>query len=256
MEGGVFVANLEKKCRGVTKGFLFPGIGFNQWISIISMEPNEYYYFGGGPSMKLKTVLMAAVLAATVGMTGLHQASAEEAAAQGGNSRHHHKMDDATKAKFVKFREDNKDLFKQIVMKKAEVSALVRSETPNIEAVKKSAGDLFDLKASLKDKAKAADLFADMHKDGKDAKKEEMRAKFQKFFADTKDLRRQIAVKKAEKRAVMHGKTPDPMAAAKVSGEVFDLKSSLHEKAVAAGLPHHFHGKHHHKRAHHHGMKG
>ena len=42
MEGGVFIANLENKCRGVTKGFLFPGIGFNQWISIISMEPNEY----------------------------------------------------------------------------------------------------------------------------------------------------------------------------------------------------------------------
>lgn len=201
--------------------------------------------------MKMKMVLMAAIVAASVGITGLQQASAQqEAGNQAEVSRHHHKMDDATKAKFAEFRKANKDLFKQIAMKRAEESALVRSETPNIEAVKKSAGDLFDLKASLKDKAKAAGLFAGMHKDAKDTKHEEMRAKYEKFFADTKDLRKQIAEKKAEKRALMHSKTPDSQAVAKATGELFDLNSSLHEKAKAAGV--HFYGKHHHKKGHHH----
>jgi hypothetical protein len=76
----------------------------------------------------------------------------------------------------------------------------------------------------------------------------EKHAKIEKFFVDTKDLRKQLSVERAAKRALMHSRTPDPLAVAKISGELFDLKNTLHEKAIAAGLPGHFqrmgHGRH------------
>jgi len=40
-------------------------------------------------------------------------------------------------------------------MKRAEKSALVRSETPNIEAVKKAAGELFDLQMAMMERLRA-----------------------------------------------------------------------------------------------------
>ena len=206
--------------------------------------------------MKSKMVLMAIVLASTMAITGLQQASARGVGYQGDTPRHSHKLDDASKAKLEKFLTDNKDLRKKIAMKKAEESALVRSETPNVEAVKMAAGELFDLKSTLREKAANAGLFASMHKEGKEGKTENRHEKFVKFFADTKDLRKQIAQDKAVKRALMHSRTPDPLAVSKIAGELFDLKSSLHDKAVAAGLPR-FDMRHHgnmYHRGHNYGM--
>ena len=43
-------------------------------------------------------------------------------------------------------------------MKQAEESALIRSQAPNIDAVKKAAGDLFDLRMTMIEKAIEAGL--------------------------------------------------------------------------------------------------
>jgi len=195
--------------------------------------------------MKMKETLMAVVLTATVGIFGLQQASArvhDEKPRGDCSHQQFQKMDDATKAKIDKFHADTQDLQKQIVMKRAEESALIRSQSPNIEAVKKAAGELFDLRMTMMEKAKAEGLFAFKKPGDRDEKFTEKHVKIEKFFADTKDLRKQMAVVRAEKHALMHSQNPDPLAVAKVAGELFDLKYAIHEKAKTAGLPRDFHG--------------
>jgi Spy/CpxP family protein refolding chaperone len=64
----------------------------------------------------------------------------------------------------------------------------------------------------------------------------ETQAKVTKFFKDNQPLHKQIAMKQAEKRALMQNDKPDPQAAAKVAGELFDLRTAMHDKAEAAGV--------------------
>lgn len=56
------------------------------------------------------------------------------------------------------------------------------------------------------------------------------------FFLNTQELRKQIFVKQAEKQALLQGTNPDPAAVAKVSGELFDLRVAMQDKAKAAGV--------------------
>jgi Spy/CpxP family protein refolding chaperone len=60
--------------------------------------------------------------------------------------------------------------------------------------------------------------------------------KVSKFFKDNLGLHKQISMKQAEKRAIMQSEKPDPQAAAKVAGELFDLRTAMHDKAEAAGV--------------------
>ena len=62
------------------------------------------------------------------------------------------------------------------------------------------------------------------------------RAKISKFFKDNQALHKQMAMKRAEKQALMQSDKPDPQAVAKVAGELFDLQTAMHEKAEAAGI--------------------
>lgn len=62
------------------------------------------------------------------------------------------------------------------------------------------------------------------------------KAKLDKFFDETKELRKQMVVKHAEQRAIMHADNPDPEKAAKVAGEMFDLHTAMQAKAEAAGV--------------------
>lgn len=64
----------------------------------------------------------------------------------------------------------------------------------------------------------------------------ETRAKVTQFFKDNQALHKQVAMKRAEKQALMRSDKADPQAAAKVAGELFDLQTTLHEKAAAAGV--------------------
>ena len=60
--------------------------------------------------------------------------------------------------------------------------------------------------------------------------------KVSKFFKDNQGLQKQIVMKQAEKRALMSSEKPDPQAVAKVAGELFDLRTAMHDKAEAAGV--------------------
>ncbi|MDA8164589.1 MAG: hypothetical protein M0017_06125 [Desulfobacteraceae bacterium] len=59
----------------------------------------------------------------------------------------------------------------------------------------------------------------------------------QAFMAETTDIRKQIATKSAELEAVMAQTNPDEKRAGALSGELFDLRDQLRQKAIAAGLP-------------------
>lgn len=60
--------------------------------------------------------------------------------------------------------------------------------------------------------------------------------KVKQFFKDTQPLHKEMAMKRAEKQALMQSDQPDPQAVAKVTGEMFDLRGIIHEKAEAAGV--------------------
>jgi Spy/CpxP family protein refolding chaperone len=60
--------------------------------------------------------------------------------------------------------------------------------------------------------------------------------KIDTFFNENRDLGKQMAVKQAEKMALMRGDNPDPAAVAKVTSELFDLHVTMQDKAKAAGV--------------------
>jgi zinc resistance-associated protein len=62
------------------------------------------------------------------------------------------------------------------------------------------------------------------------------KAKLDKFYNETQDLRKQMVMKRAEERAVLSSTNPDPATAAKLAGEIFDLRTAIQAKAEAAGV--------------------
>ena len=65
-------------------------------------------------------------------------------------------LDQATQDKITQFRDDNQALRKEMMMKRAEKQALMRSANPDATAVAKVTGELFDLHTTMKTKAVAA----------------------------------------------------------------------------------------------------
>jgi hypothetical protein len=51
------------------------------------------------------------------------------------------------------------------------------------------------------------------------------------FFEETKELRKEIVVKRSELDALMRQDNPDEKKVAKLSGDLFDLKAKMEEKA-------------------------
>jgi hypothetical protein len=45
-----------------------------------------------------------------------------------------------------------------------------------------------------------------------------------------------MAMKRAEKKALMKSSTPDAQAVARLAGEMFDIRTTIHEKAELAGV--------------------
>ena len=60
---------------------------------------------------------------------------------------------------------------------------------------------------------------------------EQDREKIAAFAAETKELRKQLAVKRSERRALMHQDNPDENKVAQLTGEIYDLKDLMAEKA-------------------------
>ena len=57
------------------------------------------------------------------------------------------------------------------------------------------------------------------------------------LLSETVELRKKMAQKRAEKRALMKSDNPDPAKAAALAGEIFDIREQLRTKATAAGVP-------------------
>ena len=55
--------------------------------------------------------------------------------------------------------------------------------------------------------------------------------KVETFFKASKETRKQLAVKKSERRALMSQDNPDEKRVAELTGEIFDLRNLLDEKA-------------------------
>ena len=113
----------------------------------------------------MKKTIMVTALVSIIGLTGMYQASAYMGMkGDRGCSGHSlgmpaiSEMDEATKAKFDVFFKDTQELRKEIVVKRAEKKALMRAEEPDAEKVGKIAGELFDLRNSMRTKAEAAGL--------------------------------------------------------------------------------------------------
>jgi Spy/CpxP family protein refolding chaperone len=65
---------------------------------------------------------------------------------------------------------------------------------------------------------------------------EELQAR-EEFRQETSEIRRQMAVKQAELQALMAQTNPDEKKVAALTGEVWDLRNGLRQKAVESGLP-------------------
>ena len=62
------------------------------------------------------------------------------------------------------------------------------------------------------------------------------KAKFEAFMTDSQSLRKEIQMKRAEKRALMNAENPDAKKVSQLAGELFDLRATMHAKAKEAGL--------------------
>lgn len=65
---------------------------------------------------------------------------------------------------------------------------------------------------------------------------QETKAKIKQFMVDNQAIRKEMAMKQAEKRALMRGDNPNPQVVAKITGELFDLRTQMREKAEVAGV--------------------
>lgn len=59
----------------------------------------------------------------------------------------------------------------------------------------------------------------------------------QKFMEETVALRKELAVKRGEFRALMQQENPETKRVATLSGELFDLRNELQKKAIDRGIP-------------------
>ena len=58
----------------------------------------------------------------------------------------------------------------------------------------------------------------------------------EKFYQDTTELRKKMVTTRTELHALMSADNPDSQKAAKLSGELFELREQMHAKATEAGI--------------------
>ena len=63
------------------------------------------------------------------------------------------------------------------------------------------------------------------------SKNEQDKQKADTFFEETKETRKQLVVKRSERRALMSQDNPDEKKVAKLTGEIYELKNQLDDKA-------------------------
>lgn len=225
----------------------------------------------------MKKTLIAVALATGLGLIGIQQASANPGYGGHGMGGPCGKQgvgwqqpDKEAKEKIRTFIADNKMLRKEMVVKRSVRQAIMMSEHPDPEAASKIAGELFDLRQTMREKVETAGIAglvgpmgpghpemsrrmggqfqsgrfcsgppAEMvphPKFGRGPLDPETKAKLDKFRTDNRDLKKKIFMKRAVKQALMRSNKIDYGAVAAVAGDLFDLQSAMREKAIAAGV--------------------
>lgn len=169
-------------------------------------------------------------------------------------------VDQVSADKYRVFQKENKGIFRNLAVKSAEERALGNSTAPDLVAVAKVAGEVFDLHESLRGKAIKSGIEPCLTR-GEGGKKmmghhmqsaqmdPVMITKMTTFKNENVDLRRQLSINKNVKRVIMHSENPSVEKIATLTGEIFDIQSALFEKAKIAGIPygmgqHEMKGKH------------
>lgn len=109
--------------------------------------------------MKKHIVIVMVIVG--LGWAGMNQAYAGWAGRAGNcpnfaGAGYTQQVDPEVQQKIDAFIDENKELQKSIVMKRAEYQALMRSSNPDPASMSKVAGELFDLRTVLQQKADAA----------------------------------------------------------------------------------------------------
>ena len=109
----------------------------------------------------MKKIIVATVLVVGLVSAGFSSASSNNWANSNkhngrGNGQCQQMMDQATSDKMLAFKIENKELFKSMVVKKAEQRAMMRSTVIDPVAAGKIAGELFDIRITLAVKAQEA----------------------------------------------------------------------------------------------------
>lgn len=186
------------------------------------------------------SVLLASVISASVSFAGHGNGN------YGGNHSNYSmnqgqycgNMMDMQNGAMIKFHTENPALFKQMIEKKAELKALTIATTPNIERVGKVAGELFDIRTHIQDVATKAGVTLGFHQNMRGHNMDQATlAKINEFNAANKDLKKQLVVKRAERRALFNMDSPSPEKAKSLAGEIFDIRSTLIAKADKSGIP-------------------
>lgn len=137
-----------------------------------------------------------------------------------------------------KFHSDNSELFKQMTEKRAELQALTIATTPDIAQVGKVAGELYDIRMNVHDMAMTSGVAEGVHRNMRGNNIDEATmTKMVEFNKTNRDLKKQLVVKQAEKRALLSMDSPSPEKAKALAGEIFDIRNSLSAKAEKAGIP-------------------
>ncbi len=63
-----------------------------------------------------------------------------------------------------------------------------------------------------------------------------LQEKRDKFIADTQEIRKEMAMKRVEKQALLRNDNPDPQVVSTITGELFDLRATMRQKAEEAGI--------------------
>lgn len=137
-----------------------------------------------------------------------------------------------------KFHSENSAIFKQMIEKRAELQALTIATTPDIGQVSKVAGELFDIKAQAHDAAMKSGVTPGFHENMRGNNIDEATfVKVNEFTKANRGLNKQLAMKQAERRALLNMDSPSPEKAKALAGEIFDIRNTLNVKAEKAGIP-------------------
>ncbi|WP_041278121.1 hypothetical protein [Desulfotalea psychrophila] len=199
----------------------------------------------------MKKIIVSAVL--LLGIAGAGMASAGWQQGEGKHMRNGNSSpcsQQVNRDDMFRFRTDNQAVLKKMAIKMSQQRALYRGQNPDPVLAGKLSGEIFTLRNKIQNKAFKAGMNNSpycrfLNGPGSVVAQTQVgdqvsRDKIVAFNTANKKLRRGLAMKLGEKRALMRAVNPDLAQVAAVTGDIFDLRTSLQDKAKKAGVPAYF----------------